>query len=345
VYFRNPPQNFAGFSLSKEISLRRRITSDLLKAAGLVCFGACGYMLVERWDWLDSLYMAVTTLTTVGFGEVHPLSQWGKAFTIAFILCGVALAAYVLSDIVQTILKIDFSRRAMREKIARLADHQIVCGFGRTGQEVCAHFHRTAVPFVVIEVDETLSKKAEELGYLIIIGDASDDEILARAQIRTAKGVVCALPDDATNTFITLAAKGFNENVTIVCRASNLHSEAKLRRAGAHMVISPYVICGRRLATSVTHPLVTEFLDVVMHTQGYDLQMEQISLKAPSMLIGASLKDANIKQTIGAMILAVRQNGKLMTNPSPDHVFRDGDELIALGTALELKKLLELARN
>jgi voltage-gated potassium channel len=153
------------------------------------------------------------------------------------------------------------------------------------------------------------------------------------------------LPDDTANTFIALSAKGLNENITIVSRAGNPGSEAKLRRAGARRVISPYVICGRRMATAVTHPLVTEFLDVVMHSSAYDLRMEQITLDQNSTLVGLTLKDANIKQTSGAMILAVNQSGKLMTNPSPDLIFHDGDELIALGTEQELKILAALAKK
>jgi voltage-gated potassium channel len=301
-------------------------------------------MWCEHWSLLDSLYMTVTTMTTVGFGEVHPLDDAGKLFTIVFILCSVAVAAYVLSDIVQAIMNLDLRGRRMKDKIVKLKDHQIVCGFGRTGQEVCDHFRINETPFVVIESDAGNVQKAEEAGYLVIKGDASEDEVLTQAQIQSAKGVICALPDDSTNTFITLSAKGFNENITIVARASNLGSESKLRRAGAQMVISPYTICGRRLAASVTHPLVTEFLDVVMHTEGIDLRMEQITLGPSSGLVKAALKDASIKQTSGAMILAVRQDGKLMTNPSPDLVFQTGDELIALGTAQQLKKLSELAR-
>ena len=326
-------------------SFKRRIIIDVMRVAGLLCFGTTGFMVVEHWDLIDSLYMTVTTMTTVGYGEVHPLSYGGKIFTITFILFSVAVAAYVLSDIVQALLGFDFRGRRMKEKIVKLTDHQIVCGFGRTGQEVCDHFRANNVQFVVVETDATLFKKAEEMGYLAIQGDASEDDILTQAQIQTAKGVVCALPDDSTNTFITLTAKGFNEHITIVSRASSAGSESKLRRAGAHMVISPYTICGQRLATSVTHPLVTEFLDVVMHAEGYDLRMEQVSLAGSSELVGAALKDASIKQTSGAMILAVRQDGKLMTNPSPEIIFQAGDELIALGNAQQLKKLSELAYN
>ncbi len=329
--------------LNSGAPLRERFLFDLLRVSALVCFGTTGFMVLEKWSFLDSLYMTVTTLTTVGYGEVHPLDDLGKCFAIVFLLCGVAVAVYVLSDIVQIFMSINWSRRRMKQKIVKLVDHQIVCGYGRTGQEVCAQLRANEVPFVVIDNDPAHAKKAEDEGFLVVLGDASSDDILIEAQIKTAKGIVCALPVDTANTFIVLSAKGLNENITIVSRSANPGSEGKLRRAGASMVISPYVICGRRLAASVTHPLVTEFLDVVMHAPGYDLRMEQVSLAAACSIVGATLKDANIKQTSGAMILAVRQNGKLLTNPSPDHLFHEGDELIALGTDQELKKLASLA--
>jgi voltage-gated potassium channel len=233
----------------------------------------------------------------------------------------------------------------MRSRIVKLTGHQIICGYGRTGQEVAKAFVRDNVNFVVIEQEESRVLKAESQGMLVLKGDASDDDTLAQAQIEKAAGIVCALPDDMQNTFIALTARGMNENIDVVSRAANPGSENKLRRAGVRMIISPYVICGQRLAAAVTQPLVTEFLDVVMRSSGIDLRMEQITLVEGSKLIGLSLKDANIKQTSGAMIVAVKQNGKLITNPSPDLKFSVGDDLIALGAEQQLSKVSELAGN
>lgn len=299
-------------------------------------------MLVERWSFLDSLFMTVTTLTTVGYGEVYPLDTSGKIYAIVLILIGAGVVLYILGDMVELIIEINFGRR-MKYRIIKLANHQIVCGFGRTGQEVCEHFQDNKIPFVIVEQDPAVVREAEDMGMLVLEGDASTDEVLLDAQIAKAQGIVCALPDDTHNTFIALTAKGLNEKIDIVSRAANPGSEAKLRRAGARMVISPYVICGKRLAAAVTHPLVTEFLDVVMHTPGKDLRMEQFPLTPPCKLIGMTLKGANIKQASGAMILAVKQSGKLITNPSPDLIFGADDELIALGAQQELEKLAALA--
>lgn len=305
--------------------------------------GTSGYMMIEGWSFLDALFMTITTICTVGYGEVHPLSPFGRVYTMGLILSGVGFALYVLTDMVKPLLELNLGTRKMKNQIVKLSGHQIVCGFGRTGQEVAAHFKSNNIPFVIIEADPNRVKQATDAGYLVVEGDASADEMLNQAQVSRASGIVCALPDDTMNTFISLSAKGLKEDIAIVSRAANPGSEAKLRRAGARMVISPYVICGKRLATAVTHPLVTEFLDVVMHSPGYDLRMEQIIIKETSRIVGKTLKDANIKQLAGAMILAVNQGGKLITNPSPDLLFAKGDELIALGTEQELVKLQEIA--
>lgn len=315
-----------------------------MKLILLVIVGTVGFMLVERWNFLDSLYMTVITLTTVGYGEVYPLDTNGKIYSIVLILVGAGVVLYILGDMVELIIEMNLGGR-MKYKIVKLSDHHIVCGFGRTGQEVAEHFKENKIPFVIIDNDPQAAQEAEDLGFLALQGDASTDEALLDAQITKAKGIVCALPDDTHNTFIALTAKGLKENIDIVSRAANPGSEAKLKRAGARMVISPYIICGKRLAASVTHPLVTQFLDFVIHTPAKDLRLEQVHVHAESSLIGRTLKEANIKQTSGAMILAVNQNGKLITNPSPDLIFAVGDELIALGAEQELKSLGLLAQK
>lgn len=324
-------------------TLGKRFAIDVIRLVGFVLAGSLGFMLIEQWDFLDSLFMTVITLTTVGYGESHPLSPNGRIYTIFLIFVGVGVVLYLLSDMVEIFLRFNLGARRMRHKIAKLNNHHVVCGYGRSGQEVINHFLLNDIPFVLIELNQEKAKQAMEEGLLVLQGDASDDELLIQAQVTKASGIVCALSDDSANTFIALSARGLNEKIKIVCRAANPGSEAKMRRAGADMVISPYVICGKRMAAAVTHPLVTEFLDVVMHTPGYDLRMEQMTLSASSVLVGAALKDANIKQASGAMILAVNQNGKLMSNPSPDLVFQAGDDLIALGTEQQLKKLADIS--
>jgi len=312
-----------------------------------MALGTIGYIWFEHWDWLDALFMTVSTLTTVGYGEVHPLSSAGRLYTIVLLLVGVGLFIYIVSDMAEIFLEANptaiFGLRRMKKQIAQLTDHQIVCGFGRTGAEVCKHFFATKVPFVVIEADALQVKKAEELGMLVLQGDASADDMLLTAGVEKASGIVCALPDDTANTFIALSARALNSGITIVSRSANPGSDAKMKLAGAHMVISPYVICGRRMATAVTHPLVMEFLDVVMHSPGYDLRMEQVIIGHHSELVGTTLGSAHVKRISGAMVLAMKQDGKLITNPPTEMVFKEGDILIALGAEEELRKLTDLA--
>lgn len=313
----------------------------------VVSTGVCGYMLIEQWSFFDSLYMTVTTLTTVGFGETHPLNTAGRIFTMFILLGGAGTLLYILSDTAELISRSNpgelFGVLRMKNKIEKLKDHYVVCGYGRTGQEVAVQLKQSNETFVVIEADSELSLRALDDGLLCLKGDATQDEVLQEANVAQALGIICTLPDDAANTFIALSAKGFNEKIKIVCRAANPGSESKMRRAGALNVISPYVIAGRRMAAAVTHPLVLEFLDVAMHNPGFDLRLEQIKISSPSKLVGINLRDANIKQAVGTMVLAVNQKGKFLTNPSPDLVFQEGDILIALGAEEELFQLSELA--
>ena len=309
--------------------------------------GSTGFVVLEHWTFLEALFMTVTTLSTVGYGEVHPLDAKGRIYTIILILFGVGLLVYILTDLAEIVVHANpmlfWGRRRVKEKIAKLQQHQVVCGFGRTGQEVARILAHHGVSFVVVEADPARIVQAEQMGYLAMGGDATEDATLVEAQVPRAAGIVCTLPEDAANTFITLAAKNLNEEITVVCRAANPGSEAKMIRAGAHSVISPYIICGRRMATAVTHPLVLEFLDVAMHSPNYDLRLEQVIIGSTSKLIGKTLREANIKQSAGAMVLAVNQGGKLITNPPPDLVFQSGDELIVLGADEELQKVRQLA--
>ncbi|MBX9687028.1 MAG: potassium channel protein [Candidatus Obscuribacterales bacterium] len=327
--------------------LQSKLIRYLALLAIVVGGGTLGYCLIENWRPFDALYMTITTLSTVGFGETHPLHTKGRLFTILLILSGVGTLLYILSDTAQLIAETDprelFGRRRMKDKIEKLSGHQIVCGFGRTGEEVAKQLRSTGVPFVVIELDPGHCQRAKDEGVLLVQGDATEDHVLQQAQVQNAKGIVCALSDDAANTFIALSAKEFNENIKIVCRAANPGSESKMMRAGADNVISPYIIAGRRMASAVTHPLVLEFLDVAMHNPAFDLRMEQIVISLHSNLIAKSMRDANIKQSVGAMVLAVNKKGQLITNPRPDLVFEGGDILIALGAEDELAKLAELA--
>lgn len=317
-----------------------RILSKLVLIISVIMSGAIGYMTIERWSFLDAVFMSVITITTIGYGEVKPLSTPGRIFTILYVFVGAGLALYLWSEMAEIIFSVNptaaFEKRRMKKRIKDLENHQIVCGFGRTGQEVAAQFAGRNTAFVVIDIDQSLVSKAEQLGYNVLHADATSDEALLAAGITRAAGVVCALADDAANTFIVLSARGLSDSVQIVCRAADVASEKKMLRAGANKVISPYVICGRRMANASTRPLLTEFLDVVVNAQEYDWHMERFQIERASALSGKTLKEANVRELSGAMVLAVGKGFDLIPNPDPSFRLSPGDELIVLGSREQL---------
>ncbi len=194
-------------------NIARRLLRDIGAVAVLVLIGTLGFVVIEHWRILDALFMTVITLTTVGYGEVRPLTDTGKIFAMFVIFAGASTVVYVLGDMVELFVSFNFELRRMKEQIAKLSKHYIVCGWGRTGQEVTEHFMVKKIPFVVVEADPALARRAREAGLLVIEGDATSDDILLSAQIKNADGVICCLPDDAANTFIVLSAKELNSSV------------------------------------------------------------------------------------------------------------------------------------
>jgi voltage-gated potassium channel len=320
----------------------KRLVSHAVKLTVLIGIGTIGFMVIEKWAFIDALFMSVTTIATVGYGEVHPLSSGGRLFAIFMILFGVGEFLQIVNDMLTLSVELKAGRR-MKNEILKLNNHQIICGYGRTGQEVAKQLRLSKIPVIVIEQKPNVVKVAEDDGFLVIEGDASTDEALLSAQILKARGLTCAMPDDSINSFVALSARSLNENIDVVSRAANPGTELKLKRVGARIVISPYVICGQRLAAAITHPLVTEFLEVVMHTPDQDLRLEQIVLFSNCPLLGLTLRDADIKAKSGAMVLAVKKGEKMITNPLPELKFELGDVLVALGAQQELEALGRLS--
>ncbi len=324
------------------VSNVRRIQLALAAVLAVVIAGSVGYALLG-FDVLDAVYQTVTTITTVGFREVHPLNAAGKVFTIALIIAGVGTALYtfsvVLESLVEGHLRQHFERRRMERDIARMSGHAIVCGWGRVGRASAAHLAGQGTEVVVVDIDP---QRVAEAGYPALTGDVTDDEVLRKAGIMRARALVAAINTDAENVYVTLSARALRPDLVIIARARNGASEAKLLRAGATRVVNPQRIGGQRIAAAALQPNVVEFLDVVMHDGSLEFRLEEVPVAAGSRLDGRSLQEAG--EATGALVLALRgHDGTFLTNPPSWTTVEAGFVLIAIGTKQQLDALQEEA--
>jgi voltage-gated potassium channel len=290
----------------------------------------------------------VITVSTVGFGEVHPLSEAGRIFTIILIIGGVSGALFVFSALIDYVIEgrmgIARRKRHMKAKIAELKDHFILCGYGRVGEEVARIFTEEGVPFVTIDSRPENIALAEEQGYLCLLGDATSDKVLLEAGIERARALVAAVGSDVDNTYIVLSARGMRPDLFIEARASTKEAEAKLKTAGANRIVAPNSIGARRMALLAIRPTVADFIDTVSFRRGRELQMENIVVPDSSPLVGQTV--ASIRQQSRANILAInRKSGKLLTNPGDEESIELGDRLIIMGTAEQLTTLESLCEG
>ncbi|MDH7514486.1 MAG: NAD-binding protein [Bacteroidota bacterium] len=316
----------------------------------LLAWGTGGYMLLEGFALLDAMYMTMITLATVGYGEVRPLSDAGRVFTIFLILMGVGTLAYGATQLTELLLDGEVFKRKRREKkVARMKNHVIICGYGLIGRNLAERLGKSDVPFVIIESDpDTLSRLQRE-GIIFIEGDACEDAVLQRAAIREARAVVTTLSNDADNVYIILAVRAMNPSVYIVARAEQPESIPKLRQAGANRVISPVEIGSHYMANAVLHPSVVDFMDVVAETKldkSSDLEIEEVHVATGCPLDGRMLKDTGIRTDRNIIVLAVKSgNGNLVYNPPEEYVIRANDTLICIGFLDQLTLLQKEAEH
>jgi voltage-gated potassium channel len=311
--------------------------------------GTLGYMAVEGWSLLDAFYMTVISLTSVGFGEVHPLSHAGKLFTVLVILGGVAIVAMALGFgsriVLEGQLERLMGRRKVEKEIARLRDHYIICGYGRMGRIISQEFLKKPVPFVVVERDPEIFRNIDP-GVLAICGNAAEDAVLMAAGIVRARGLVSVVSSDADNVYITLTAAGLRPDLFVVARAGDEGAERKLMRAGASKVVCPYAIGGTGIANAILRPAVVDFIDLVTRREHLELQMEEVRVAATSPLAGRSILQTGLRQQYGAIVVAVKKGSDHMKfNPEPDHRIDAGDRLIVLGAGEKLDEIARLAAS
>jgi voltage-gated potassium channel len=305
--------------------------------------GTAGYMLIEDWSLLDAAYMTAITVTTVGYSEVHPLSQTGQIFTIGLMIFGVGTAFYILTALVAAIIEGDlrlvFGARRMKAMIEHLNDHYIVCGFGRVGEQVAHELLSRNEPFVLVETNESRIEDAREAGMLVVQGDATVEETLVEAGIERCRSVIAASDTDATNTYITLTAKALRPETYVVARVSSEAVEGKLLQAGADRTVSLYRIGGRRLAFAALQPLVTDFIDIFPSPEQGDRLLAEVPIEDGSVLAGKQLVEA-LEGCEDLVVLAVRDShGRLDVGPPRSRVLTVGEVLIVVGQEQDLSVL------
>jgi len=321
-----------------------RVWKALVLLGALVAIGSIGYHVLEGMTVLDALYMTVTTISTVGFGEVHPLSPLGRAFTIGLILFGVSAMAWAAESMVAALLEDQVRhawwRRRMERGIDRLADHYIVCGYGRMGEQIGRELTRRGLAFVVIEREAKILEMLRVNSILHVEGDATSDSALRTAGVVRARGLATALSGDADNALVVISAKGLNPRLQVVARASNWETEEKLLRAGADRVVTPYTIGGQRMALGLLQPAVNEFLNSVVFDAEKHTELGEIEVRDGLELAGKSLRDSRLRERWGAIVVAVKhRGGEFILSPAADTILRHGDVVILVASAAHLQEL------
>lgn len=314
----------------------------------VIFFGAIlGYMYLEGWSYLDSYYMVVITLATVGFQEVHPLSDNGRLFTSMLILFGVGNFAFLVGSFTQILvegrLQTIWGRRRVQRTIDKLKNHIVVCGFGRIGSIAVREIIREGLPVVVIEKNPQLVEKMEEKEVLYVSGDATADETLERAGIMRAKALIAALSNEAANVYVCLIARQLRPDLRIVARADSEEHIPRLERAGADRVLMPHILGGVRMAQSVVKPAITSFLEMGLTEKGLDLQMEELEISERSELAGKNLMESKIRPRFNLIVIGIKKaTGEMLFNPGADSVMSAGDTIIVVGNQDDLARLWEI---
>ncbi len=324
---------------STSIHLKFALVLPVLVVGG----GTIGYMVVESWGFLDAFYMTVLTISTVGYGEVHPLSITGKFLSILIILLGVGSVGFAVATasrlMIENRIRAALGRRFMKS-IQKLKNHYIICGFGRMGRIICEELAEKGIPLVVLENDEEVLDELDRLGFPYMKADATSDEELLASGIERAEGLVSVVTDDAQNVFIVLTARGLNPKLNIVARSAAEETIKKLVRAGANKVISPYFLGGHRIAQAIMRPTVLDFLENIIQNKEMALVLEEMHIASGSELVGTTLATSGLRKEYNIIILAIKgATGSMDFNPPFNTEIKAGDTLVVLGRGADLEKL------
>jgi voltage-gated potassium channel len=309
--------------------------------------GTVGFTVIENYPPFDAFYMTLTTITTVGYREVHDLSRAGRVFNSFLIMFGVTTIFLAIGAMTQTIIQMEldevFGKRRTKRMIDKLQKHYIVCGFGRVGRSAAFELQRAGVPVVVVDRNPERVELASRAGLLALGADSTRDQTLIDAGVARASGLVAALTTDADNLFLILSAKTLNPALKVAARAGEEEAEEKLRRAGADTVFAPSTNAGHQLALSLVRPHVVQFLDVASRNMGLNVGLEQVRVAAGSELAAKSLKQLQLRRDLGVIVLAIRKaDGQMLFNPPAEAVLEGGDFLVVMGEHEQLQKLENL---
>jgi voltage-gated potassium channel len=328
----------------------RKLLPAIILLVSVVVIGILGYIFIEKWTFLESIYMVITTIFTVGFQEMHPLSTAGRIFTMCIIAGGVGSAIYAAGQAVEIIVEGEMTgyrkRKRMDKRISEMKQHYIICGFGRVGHQVSQVFEASRIPYVVIDSKKETLEELEIKNVPSIIGDATSDSILIEAGIRSAKGLIACSDSDVANVYVTLSARVINPDLNIVARAGHKDTEKKLIMAGANRVISPYFISGIRMAALATQPVASDFLDLVTHGGQVDFNLYELAIPEGSPLVGKTVAEADIRNKSGALILAIKMNdGSFNLQPKSESKIDKNNVLVVIGTQDQFAALEKITHS
>jgi len=310
----------------------------------LILGGSLGYMVIEGWNFFDSLYMTVITIATVGYSEIHEVSVAGRTFTLMLIFLGVGYFLYVASGLIQILvegrIRHVLGRHKLHRRIKHLKNHYSVCGYGRIGRALTRHLTQRYLDVVVIEQSKERLVRMDEDGILYLMGEATSEEMLIKAGARKAKGIVTAVGTDADNVFLVLIAKQINPDIFVVARASQNATKKTLEAAGADKVVSPYDLGARRMAHAILRPTVIEFLEMAFADDATDVQVEELPVSVGSRLNGVTLMESGIRQKYNLIIITIKKaDGNMHFNPGADARIEANDTVIVVGQGRDLKRL------
>ncbi len=332
----------------------RRIIFSLIVFFVVIVIGILGYMFIEGYSLREALYMTVITISTVGYGLVKPLSEFGTYFTVILIITSFIILAFVVQNLVSFLidsdLRVYIKKRRMEKLVKKLKNHVIVCGYGKNGHHAVEELLLHNETVVVVEQQHNIIVEGEFLNrenLYFIEGDATVEEVLIAANIEKAKALITTLPTDADNVFVVLTARELNPKLTIISRANEERTDSKLRRAGADFVIMPDHVGGHRMGKLVSQPDVIEFLDYLMIKSGNTVNIEVIPCEQlPPEYMGKTIAELDIRKNTGANVIGIKQaDGTFVFNPSPKEKIGTGTKLFVLGTPEQIKKLVEIYKQ